>query len=474
MGEQRVYQGQQGLMSANEDRLAALRALFASGQTRPLSFRKARLLALREAIVSRETELLEALYADLRKPAHEAYASEIGFVLSETDYALRNLSRWARPKRARTPLMVWPAEGRVYSEPYGVALIIGPWNYPLQLLLSPLVGAMAAGNCACLKPSELAPATASVVAGMMAETFPPEYVAVVEGDGDTTQRLIAGGVDYLFFTGSVNTGRKVMESAARRLTPVTLELGGKCPCIVCPDVDLDIAARRILWGKFVNAGQTCVAPDFVMVHDSIEQDLLKAFERVLTTFYGPDPRQSPDYGRIINRKHFDRLVAYLRDGSPVCGARHDAKDLYIAPTILTDVAPAAPVMCEEIFGPILPVLSFSKLDDVVTTLRERPTPLALYLFSGDDEVQRRVIAETASGGVCINDTVSHIVAKELPFGGLGASGMGRYHGKASFDCFSHRRSVLRRSLWLDPLLRYPPARSSLKALKRAYRYLLRK
>ena len=357
-------------------------------------------------------------------------------------------------------------------EPRGVALIIGPWNYPFQLLFSPLIGALAAGNCVILKPSELAPRTAAVITALIRGTFAEEYITVVEGDRDTAEALLREPFDHIFFTGSTGVGRAVMTAAAGHLTPVTLELGGKCPCLVAADAPLAVTARRIVWGKFMNAGQTCVAPDFVLADRRVAEPLVRAMIGVLRDFYGEDPHRSPDYGRIINQRHFERLVAYLADGRIAAGGQHDAGDRFIAPTILTGVQPTAPVMQEEIFGPILPVIEYANLDEALALLRDRPVPLALYLFTHDRVTRERVLADTRSGGVCINDTVVHMVGKHLPFGGLGASGMGAYHGKASFECFSHRRSVLRRSTRLDAKFRYPPPKSSLAALKRIYRFLL--
>jgi aldehyde dehydrogenase (NAD+) len=452
--------------------IARQRAYFQTGATRSVAFRLGQLKMFYSVIESGEPVLTSALHADLRKSPQEAYVTEIGLVLGEIRHALRNLPSWARRQRRRGSLLTWPARGFICPEPYGVALIIGPWNYPLQLLLAPLVGAIAAGNCIVLKPSEFAPQTAAAIAQLIGAAFPDEYIAVVQGQRDVAEALLREKWDTVFFTGSTRVGRAVMTAAARHLTPVTLELGGKCPCLVCADAPLETVARRIVWGKFMNAGQTCVAPDHVLVDQRVGEPLVDAMKRVLREFYGDDPRTNPGYGRLVNRGHFDRLVGYLGNGRILCGGQHDAGDLYVAPTILTDVATDAPVMQEEIFGPILPVLEFAALDEVLASLRDRPTPLALYLFTRDRAIQNRVLAETRSGGVCINDTVSHIIGHHLPFGGLGESGMGAYHGRASFDCFSHRRSVLRRSLVFDPKLRYPPPRFKLAALKRFYRLFL--
>ena len=459
--------------ATSPDTAAALRAFRDSNGTRSIAFRKARLRDLGRAIEARESDILDALHADLGKPRQEAYTSEVGFVLSDIRYALKNIEAWACPRRRRTPLLAWPSRGYVYPEPYGAVLIIGPWNYPFQLLLSPLVGAVAAGNNTCLKPSELAPRTSSVVAQITQETFPSGYVCVVEGGAETAQELIGQGFDYVFFTGSPRVGREVMAAAARHLTPVTLELGGKNPCIVFDNVDVRVAARRILWGKCMNAGQTCVAPDYVLAHAGILDELLAAFESVLAEFYGGAPQRSPDYGRIVNHRHWDRLVGYLAQGRVYCGGEHNREDRFLAPTILVDVDPSASVMQEEIFGPILPVVPFQNVDELTANLRKRPKPLALYLFTHDRRIQERILAETCSGGVCINDTMSHVFGKALPFGGIGTSGMGSYHGKASFDCFTHYRSVLRRSVWPDPSFRYPPMRHPLSTLKRFYHLMMR-
>ncbi len=452
--------------------IARQRAFFQTGATRSLEFRRAQLERLRAAIEKHEPSLFEALQADLGKSPYAAYSTEVGLVLSELRHALRCLPAWMAPQRRRTPWLAWPGRGFVRPEPYGVALIIGPWNYPIQLVLSPLVGAIAAGNCAVLKPSEFAPRTAAALAQLIGTAFREEYLAVVQGEREAAEALLRERFDCIFFTGSTGVGRAVMAAAARHLTPLTLELGGKCPCLVCADVPLDVTARRIVWGKFMNAGQTCVAPDFVLADRRIREPLVGALKRAVHEFYRDDPRKSEDYGRIVNRKHFDRLTGYLGSGQIVCGGQYNVAELYLAPTLMTNVPRNAPAMQEEIFGPILPVLEFGTLDEALASLSERPTPLALYLFTPDRATQERVLASTRSGGVCLNDTVSHILSNDLPFGGLGESGLGAYHGHASFDCFTHRRSVLRRSFAFDSKLRYPPPRVTLKALRRVYRFLV--
>ncbi len=448
------------------------RRFFLTGATRSHGFRLEQLRRLEDALLAHEPSLLAALHADLRKPAYEAYSSEIALVLGEIRHAVRHLRSWMKPSRRRAPWLAWPSRGSTRPEPRGVSLIIGPWNYPVQLMLSPLVGALAAGNCAVLKPSEFAAHTAAAIGRLLGGAFPEGYVTVINGERDVAEALLRERFDAIFFTGSTHVGRSVMAAAARHLTPVTLELGGKSPCLVCEDAPIDVAARRVVWGKYMNAGQTCVAPDFVFVDRRIRDAFLASLQRAIRDFYGDNPQKSPDYGRIINRRHFDRLVAYLPAGRIEHGGQHDASDLYLAPTVLSGAADDAPVMQEEIFGPILPVAVFDRLDDALALLRDRPTPLALYLFTRDRATQEHVLDATRSGGVCINDTLTHMIGQELPFGGFGDSGLGAYHGRASFDAFTHHRSVLRRSLAIDPRLRYPPPSISLANMKRAMRFLL--
>jgi len=448
------------------------RAFFRTGATRPVDFRRARLELLAAALERHETLLLDALRADLGKSPFQGYASELGFVQTEIRHARRHLSQWAASSRRRTPWFVAPASGWMQAEPFGVALIVGPWNYPAQLLLMPLVSAIAAGNCAVLKPSELAPRTAEAVATLVRDCFTEDHVAVASGGADVAEALLRERFDKIFFTGSTRVGRLVMAAAARHLTPVTLELGGKCPVIVCADARVELAARRIAWGKFLNAGQTCVAPDFVLIQRGAHDAFVGTLINSLNDFFGADPSRSDDYGRIINAGHFNRLVAYLNDGKVAHGGTYSVEGRYLAPTILTDVAADAPVMQEEIFGPILPVLEFDTLNEALALLRDRPTPLAAYVFTQDRATEQRVLGEVRSGGACVNDVVSHMIGLQMPFGGLGTSGMGTYHGRAGFEAFSHQRAVLRRATWLDLPFRYPPPKLSLQGLKRAYRYLM--
>ena len=450
--------------------IARQRAFFQSGRTLAADHRRQSLRALLEAIESNEQILLDALHADLRKSAHDAFAAELGMVTGEIRHALKNLSSWTRPKKIRESWMAWPSSSCVRPEPMGVALIMGPWNYPLQLLLGPLVGAIAAGNCAVLKPSEFAPHTASAIARLIGEIFPLEFVAVVQGDESVAAAMLREKFDAIFFTGSTRVGREVMAAAAKHLTPVTLELGGKCPAIVCADADIEITARRIVWGKFLNAGQTCVAPNHVWVDRRIERELIAAIIKAIGEFFGADPQRSASYGRVINRRHFDRLCALLDGAHIECGGARDTDDLYLAPTVVSQISDNAPLLAEEIFGPILPLRAFDDLDQVIACERSQPIPLAMYAFTHDREVQDRLLNEIRSGGACINDTLMHLIGRELPFGGLGESGMGASHGKASFDAFSHRRSIMRRPFKPDPAMRYPPPRVGFAAFKRILRF----
>jgi len=432
------------------------RAFYETGATRPLSFRRRALDLLRKAIVGGEAEILQALAADLNKSAYEGYLTEIGQVLDEIRFARRRLRRWATPKRVPTPLLHWPAASLIYPEPLGVSLVIAPWNYPFQLAVAPLVAAVAAGNCVVVKPSEFSSHTASALAGIVGRAFDPAHVAVVEGDAEVSKALLDERFDKIFFTGSTRVGKIVMTAAARQLTPVTLELGGKSPCIVAADAELTTAARRIAWGKFLNAGQTCVAPDYLLVHESVIEPLIEATKASIKAFFGENPRQSPDYPRIINEDHFERLTGLLRSGRIRMGGVSETEERYIAPTLIDRVRWDDPIMEEEIFGPLLPVLSFSNLDEAVEAVNKRPKPLALYYFGRNAGDRQKVIEEAVFGGGCVNDVLLHLATPHLPFGGIGQSGMGSYHGKAGFDAFSHFKSILKRTAFPDAPLRYPP------------------
>ena len=446
--------------------VAAQRAFFATHATRDLSWRLAALDKLEKAILAFEARLTQALHADLRKCAFETYVTEIGQVLGELRLHKRKLRAWARPQRVPGVLTNFPSSNQILREPYGLALIIAPWNYPFYLVMNPLVGALSAGNCAVLKPAEYTPHTSAAIAELIRETFPPEYVTVVTGGTEENQALLDERFDHIFFTGSTSLGRIVMEKAARHLTPVCLELGGKSPCIVDRDADLAVAGRRIAWGKFLNAGQTCVAPDYVLVHQDVKDALVAELKKAIRQMYGEDPRTSPDYPRIINGQRLTHLKRLMQDGAILSGGTCVEAERYLAPTLMDGVRPEDPIMQEEIFGPLLPILTFATLGEAVTFVNARPKPLALYYFSSSRHSQELVLAQTSSGGACLNDTVCHLGNHHLPFGGVGSSGMGGYHGWHSFDAFSHRRGVLSKPTWIDLPLRYAPYLGKLNLVKR--------
>lgn len=438
------------------DVVQTLRAAFDSGLTRDLAWRQSQLAALERMMAENEAVIAQALKADLGKPFGEACTAEIDLVAKEAAHARKNLRHWARPQRTGTPLAIQPGKSFIEAAPYGVTLIIGAWNYPFQLVLAPLVGAIAAGNCAIIKPSEMAAQSSALLKRLVERYLDPRAFAVVEGDADVSTALLAQRFDLIFYTGGERVGRVVMQAAARHLTPVVLELGGQNPCIVDETADLAVAARRIAWGRFLNAGQICVAPDHVYVAASVEARFLEELKRAITAMFGRDPKTSPDFGRIVNRRHTERLRALLADGRAVAGGQADVDDCYIAPTILTEVAADAPVLADEIFGPILPVLPYQTLDAPLAAINARSPALALYAFTRDKATADRIIASTRSGSATINDTVVFMANPNLPFGGVGASGMGAYHGRYSFETFSHRRAVLRRGFALDASIRYPP------------------
>ncbi len=432
------------------------RAFFATGKTRDIAFRKEQLQRLREAVSAHEQEIYTALYGDFQKPLFETFLSEVGTVLGEIKEAIAQVEKWAKPKRVKTPATHLPARSRIYSDPYGVVLIIAPWNYPFNLLMAPLVGALAAGNCAVVKTAPAAAQASAVIKKILTGLFPEEYVAVFQGDRQVNRELLDQQYDYLFFTGSPALGRTILEAAARHLTPVTLELGGKSPCIVADDADIALAARRIAWGKFFNCGQTCIAPDYLLVSEKIKEPLFRALQAEIRRFYGEDPKKSPDFARIVSDHHFRRVSALLKSGTIVVGGQSDAAERYIAPTILDHVTFADPVMQEEIFGPILPTLTVPSLDAAIGLVNERPKPLSLYLFTQSEAVKRRVLGSTSFGGGCVNDTLMHFANSHFPFGGVGMSGMGAYHGEASFRTFSHQKSIVEKSLHFDFPFRYAP------------------
>lgn len=431
------------------------RAYFATGATRPVGARIEALTRLQTYVQAKQADICAALQADLHKAPFESYMSEIGMVLDELRYAIGHVRAWAKPTRVRTPLAQFPARSRIYQEPYGVALIMAPWNYPFLLSVDPLIGALAAGNCAVVKPSAYAPHTSAALAEMARACFSPAHVTVVQGGRAENTALLEQRFDTIFFTGSVAVGKQVMEKAARHLTPVTLELGGKSPCIVDGTVDLALTARRLMFGKVLNAGQTCVAPDYVLVKQEVQQALAAELQAAATAYLGAEPVKNPEYPSIINAKHFARLQAML-DGQPVYfGGQMDAAQRKIAPTVLPATADS-PCMQEEIFGPLLPLVPYQTLEQAIAWIQQREKPLALYLFTRDAQTKRRVLEQVSFGGGCINDTIIHLATHEMGFGGVGYSGMGSYHGKRSFDTFSHEKSVVDKGTWMDLPVRYHP------------------
>jgi len=433
-----------------------LRSSFERGITRPLVWRREQLLRLRMLVIQNEVALLAALRDDLGKNRVEGMLTDLGFVVSECDRALRSLRKWTRPERVVTPLKLWPGHSQILREPLGVVLIVAPWNYPVQLLLAPLVGALAAGNAAVLKPSEVCASTSELLATLIPRYIDPDGVRVVLGGADVTRGLLEERFDHIFYTGNGRVAREVMRAAARHLTPVTLELGGKSPCIVDASAKVEVAARRIAWGKYLNAGQTCVAPDYALVHERLLPGFLEALARAVRHFYGRDPRESLDFGRIVSTRHHERLCRLLVGQDVALGGESDPEIRYLAPTVVTGAADESLVMTEEIFGPILPVRPIAELDEAIHFVQHREKPLALYVFAEDPAIQTRVIEQTSAGGVCVNGTLLQLANPDLPFGGVGSSGMGAYHGRASFDRFSHHKSVYTRATWIDPRLIYPP------------------
>ncbi len=426
---------------------------FRSGATLPLCFRRQMLSKLSEAMHQYEKPLAEALWIDLHKSYEEAYLTELSIVYGEIRNHLKHLRCWAKPERKSSPLAIMPASSRIVKEPLGNALIIAPWNYPVQLLLNPLVGAISAGCTAMLKPSPYVPHVSAVLTEMIQSTFPAEYIAIVEGNREVNQMLLAERWDLIFFTGSPSLGKMVMEAASKHLTPVVLELGGKSPCIIDKSADLKVAAKRVAWGKALNAGQTCIAPDYLMIHEEVKDKFLKLLVKEWKHLLTKDPQKAKHFVRIVSDKALERLIGYLDNGTIYHGGKYDKATRYLSPTILTDIHENAPVMQEEIFGPIFPVLPFKEIDEVITFVTNREKPLALYYFGTQGD---KVLRHTSSGGACVNDVIMHIVNHKVPFGGVGNSGMGSYHGKESFMAFSHRRAVISTPTWVDMPFRYMP------------------
>ncbi|AUM94975.1 TPA: aldehyde dehydrogenase [Clostridium botulinum] len=445
------------------------KSFFEKGYTKDINFRIETLKKLKHNIKMNENNIFKALKIDLNKSEFETFITEIGIVYDEINGAIKNIKKWSKPKKVKTPITNFLASSYIYNEPYGVALIIAPWNYPFQLIMAPLVGAISAGNCVLLKPSELAVETEKIIVKIIKETFSDEYIGVVTGGVKESEALLKEKFDYIFYTGGINVGKIVMRAAAEHLTPITLELGGKSPCIVDKDANIDLAARRITWGKFLNAGQTCVAPDYLVVHRNIKEKLISSIENYIIEFFGENAFESEEYPRIINERHFKRLEGYLKEGKIVSGGKTDISNLYIEPTIIEGINLKNRIMEEEIFGPIFPVIEFEGMDEVIDIIKNNPKPLALYYFSEDKEKQEFIIKNISFGGGCINDTIMHLSTSTLPFGGVGSSGIGGYHGRASFDTFSHKKSILKKSNLIDVKIRYAPFKGKINLAKKLFK-----
>ncbi|MBM0775202.1 aldehyde dehydrogenase [Staphylococcus epidermidis] len=454
-------------MTIIRDKFNNSKAFFYTHKTKNLKFRKQQLKLLSKNIKNHENELLDALYKDLGKSKVEAYATEIGMLLKSIKLMRKELKNWSKTKQTDTPLYLFPTKSYIKKEPYGTVLIIGPFNYPVQLVFEPLIGAIAAGNTAIVKPSELTPHVAIVIKDIIEDTFDEAYVSVVEGGIEETQTLLSLPFDYMFFTGSEKVGKIVYEAAARKLIPVTLELGGKSPVIVDDTANIKVASERISFGKFTNAGQTCVAPDYILVQRKVKNDLIKALKKTITEFYGENIEKSPDFGRIVNQKHFNRLndLIQIHKDNVVFGGNSSKEDLYIEPTLLDNITNDNKIMKEEIFGPILPIITYDNFDEVLEIIQSKSKPLSLYLFSEDENMTHRVVEELSFGGGAINDTLMHLANPNLPFGGVGSSGIGQYHGKYSFDTFSHMKSYTFKSTRLESSLFFPPYKGKFKYIK---------
>lgn len=454
-------------MTIIRDKFNNSKAFFNTHKTKNLKFRKQQLKLLSKNIKNHENELLDALYKDLGKSKVEAYATEIGMLLKSIKLMRKELKNWSKTKQTDTPLYLFPTKSYIKKEPYGTVLIIGPFNYPVQLVFEPLIGAIAAGNTAIVKPSELTPHVAIVIKDIIEDTFDEAYVSVVEGGIEETQTLLSLPFDYMFFTGSEKVGKIVYEAAARKLIPVTLELGGKSPVIVDDTANIKVASERISFGKFTNAGQTCVAPDYILVQRKVKNDLIKALKKTITEFYGENIEKSPDFGRIVNQKHFNRLndLIQIHKDNVVFGGNSSKEDLYIEPTLLDNITNDNKIMKEEIFGPILPIITYDNFDEVLEIIQSKSKPPSLYLFSEDENMTHRVVEELSFGGGAINDTLMHLANPNLPFGGVGSSGIGQYHGKYSFDTFSHMKSYTFKSTRLESSLFFPPYKGKFKYIK---------
>jgi aldehyde dehydrogenase (NAD+) len=452
---------------ADISRLEKLRQHFITGITKPYAFRKEQLVTLKTSILKHEQDLYDALRFDLNKSPEESWVTEIGMVMAELNAALKNLRSWMEPEKVTTNLLNLPSGSKILKEPLGIVLIIGPWNYPFQLLINPLIGAIAAGNCVVLKPSEFAPATDAVMKKIIEEVFPREYILYVQGDGVTVipEMMNNFTFDHVFYTGSTGVGKIIYKMAAERLVPVTLELGGKSPCVVESDANIKVAGRRIAMTKFSNAGQMCVAPDYVLVHESAQEKLLAAIKESIEKFFTDKPEESYNYGKIINERQFNRIVNYLSNGKIVHGGRTNKETLFIEPTILTDVPPDAQVMKDEIFGPVLPIISFKTSAEAKAVIDKHPNPLSFYIYTSSSKKEKEWLEAVPAGGSCVNNSSWHLTNHHLPFGGRGFSGTGCYHGKYSFETFSHKKAVMKTPTWFDPNIKYPPFKGKLKLFK---------
>ena len=454
-----------------KENLQLLRNFYDGYDTRSYSFRKQQLQKLKSAILQHEKELYDALYIDLKKSKEESWVTEVGFLIVEINHALRHLKAWMKPKKVPTNLMNLPGKSFIYKEPLGVVLIIGPWNYPLQLLFTPLVGAIAAGNCVVVKASEFAPATSAVMKKIITENFSDQFIQYVEGDGATVipEMMERFRFDHIFYTGSTQVGKIIYGMAATQLIPVTLELGGKSPCVVESDANIHIAAKRIVLTTFSNAGQMCVAPDYVLVHQSVKEKFIEELKKITKQFFSEDPSSNYNYGKIINEKQFNRLVNYLQQGRIIYGGKYNASKLYIEPTIIEDIPLETAVMGEEIFGPVLPIIPFGRFEEAKAIIDRNPNPLAFYVFTESNEKEKQWLEKIHFGGGCVNNASWHLTNFNLPFGGRGTSGIGAYHGKYSFDVFSHQKAVMKTPTWFDPGIKYPPFKGKLNLFKKIIR-----
>ena len=450
-----------------QNKLVVLRQFFNGGNTRTYTFRKEQLKKLKASILNHEQDLYDALHADLKKSPEEVWATETGMVIAELSNAIKNLRNWMEPESVTTNLLNLPSSSKILKEPLGVVLIIGPWNYPFQLLVNPLIGAIAAGNCVVLKPSEFAPATDEVMKNIIEDIFPKEYVLYVQGDGVTVipEMMNNFSFDHVFYTGSTAVGKIIYKMAAERLVPVTLELGGKSPCVVESDANINVAARRIAMTKFSNAGQMCVAPDYLLVHTSVKDKLVIALKESIQMFFGEKPEESYSYGKIINEKQFDRIVGYLSQGKIAYGGRTGKEKLFIEPTILTDISLEGSIMKDEIFGPVLPVIAFNTMEEAKKIIEKHPNPLSFYIYTSSSKKEKDWLEAVPAGGSCVNNSSWHLTNHHLPFGGRGYSGTGNYHGKFSFETFSHKKAVMKTPTWFDPSIKYPPFKGKLKLFK---------